>query len=197
MKKTRKLLATLLVIGAVGALAGFGTFSAFSSTTSNDGNTYAAGTVYISDNDAGSAMYNVTNQKPADVVTRCIRLTYTGTLASDVKLYTLSSVGVLGDYVTFTIEKGSMPGGTTFPNCTGFSSESTIYSGELGAFTTTHNSYANGILAFPAAQTQWNQNDTLVYRFTLTLQDDNNANGGGGGALATGAHNFTWEARNQ
>jgi hypothetical protein len=185
------------VIGAVGGLAGFGTFSAFSSTTSNDGNTYAAGTVYVGDNDAGSAMYTVSDQTPGDTVVRCIRLTYTGTLAADVKLYTTSSVGALGDYVTFSVEKGSMPGGTTFPNCTGFSSESTIYSGELDDFTTTHGSYANGIAAFPGAQTQWDQNDTLVYRFTLTLQDDNAANGGGGGALATGAHGFVWEARNQ
>jgi len=39
-------------------------------------------------------------------------------------------------------------------------------------------------------------NDTLVYRFTLTLQDDNNANGGAT-PLSSGSHAFTWEARNQ
>ena len=197
MSKTRKSLFTILVIGVIGTLAGVGTFSAFSSTTDNTGNTYAAGTVYLSDNDAGSAMYTVSNQKPGDTVTKCIRLTYTGTLDADVKLYTTSSVNALGGYVDLTIEKGSMPGGTTFPNCTSFSSESTIYSGTLSNFTTTKNSYANGIAAFPGAATKWAANDTLVYRFTLTLQDNNSANGGSGGALTTGSHSFTWEARNQ
>ena len=37
----------------------------------------------------------------------------------------------------------------------------------------------------------WNQNDVLVYRFTLTLQDDDAAIG-----LQSGPHSFTWEAQN-
>ena len=198
MSKTRKTLVTLLVIGVVGALAGVGTFSAFSSTTSDSGNVFAAGTVFISDNDAGSFMYNVSNQKPGDTVVKCIRLTYTGSLAANVKLYTTSSIGALGSYIDLTIEKGSMPGATTFPNCTGFSSESTIFSpGTLASFGSSATSYASGISAFPASQTQWNQNDTLVYRFTLTLQDNNGANGGSGGPITTGSHSFTWEAQNQ
>ena len=196
MSKFRKTLVTLLVLGVVGTLAGVGTFSAFSSTTDNTGNTFAAGTVYLGDNDAGSAMYNVTNQKPGDVTTKCIRLTYTGSLAADVKLYTSSTVNALGTYVDLSIDKGTMPGATTFPNCTGFVSESNVFSNTLANFTTTKNSYANGITAFPGVQTAWNQNDTVVYRFTLTLQNNAAANGGAV-ALTTGAHDFTWEARNQ
>ena len=195
MSKTRKTLVTLLVLGVVGTLAGVGTFSAFSSTTDNTGNTFAAGTVYIADNDAGSAMYNVTGQRPGDVTTKCIRLTYTGSLAADVKLYTSSTVNALGSYVDLSIDKGTMPA-TAFPGCTGFTVESNIFSNTLANFTTAKNSYANGIAAFPGAQTQWNQNDSVVYRFTLTLQDNAAANGGAS-ALTTGAHAFTWEARNQ
>ena len=196
MSKLRKTLVTLLVLGVVGTLAGVGTFSAFSSTTDNTGNTFAAGTVYIADNDAGSAMYNVTGQAPGDTTVKCIRLTYTGSLAADVKLYTGSTVNALGSYVDLSIDKGTMPGATTFPNCTGFVSESNVFANTLANFTTTRNSYASGIAAFPGVQTQWNQNDTVVYRFTLTLQDNNLANGGAT-ALTTGSHAFTWEARNQ
>jgi predicted ribosomally synthesized peptide with SipW-like signal peptide len=187
---------TLLLVGAASALAGFGTFSAFSSTTTNSGNSFAAGTVFVDDNDAGAAMYSVSNQKPgaANATQRCIKVTYGGTLPADVKLYTTSAVGAVADYIDLTVEKGS--GNPTFPGCTGFTAESTIYTGELDDFTTSKNSYANGIAAFPGAQTQWNQSDTLVYRFTLTLQDDNNANGGAT-PLSTGSHAFTWEARNQ
>jgi predicted ribosomally synthesized peptide with SipW-like signal peptide len=197
MNTTRKTLVTLLVLGVVGTLAGVGTFSAFSSTTDNTGNTFAAGTVYLADNDAGSYMYQVSNQKPGDVTQRCIRLTYTGSLAADVKLYTSSTVNALGTYVDLTIDKGTMPAGA-FPGCTGFTADAggPIFNSTLSNFTTTKNSYANGISAFPGAQTSWAQNDTVVYRFTLTLQNNNLANGGAS-ALTTGSHDFTWEARNQ
>ncbi len=62
----------------------------------------------------------------------------------------------------------------------------------LGNFGTTRTNFANGVQAFPGVQTAWNQNDTLVYRFTLTLQ--NNAAAAG---LTSGLHDFTWEAQNQ
>jgi hypothetical protein len=84
-----------------------------------------------------------------------------------------------------------MPGGTTFPNCTGFSSESTIYSGTVQGFKNSNNAYGNGVGANPGVQTRWNQNDTLVYRFTVTLQNNTGAQG------LTSTTSFTWEARNQ
>lgn len=190
-----KLLMTLLVVGAIGSVAGFGAFSAFSSQTTNAANSFAAGTVNLTDNDSGAAMYSVANRKPGQSVTQCIKLTYDGTLASDVKLYTLSTINAVGAYIDLTVEKGTATG-ATFPGCGTFTSESTVYTGTLGGFATAKNSYANGVAAFPGSQTQWNQNDTLVYRFTLTLQDDNNANGGAS-ALSSGNHTFTFEARNQ
>jgi predicted ribosomally synthesized peptide with SipW-like signal peptide len=199
--KHRKILLSLLLIGAASALAGFGTFSAFSSTTSNSNNTFAAGTVFIDDNDAGGFMYQVSNQVPGAATERCIKLTYSGTRAADVRLYTpTASVGAVADYVNLVVEKGTLAGSPAFPGCGSpgdFTAEGApIFNGELDDFVATKNSYANGIPAFPGAQTQWNQNDTLVYRFTLSLQDDNNANGGAT-PLSTGAHAFTWEARNQ
>jgi predicted ribosomally synthesized peptide with SipW-like signal peptide len=192
MSKTRKTLLTILVIGIVGALAGIGTFSAFSSTTSNTGNDFAAGTVYIADNDAGSAMYNVTNQAPGDVVQRCILVTYTGTLNADVELYSTSgALNALADYVDVTVEQGTMSP-AAFPNCAGDFAGASIYSGTLSNFMSSYTGWGSGLSAGA-----WAQNDAYAFRFTLTLQDDAAANGGAGGALATGAHSFTWEAQNQ
>jgi Camelysin metallo-endopeptidase. len=198
MSKTRKMLITLLVIGVVGTLAGVGTFSAFSSTTDNTGNSFDAGTVYISDNDGATAMYTVINAKPGTTVTKCIKVTYTGTLDSDVHLYTSSTINAVGAYIDVTIDKGTLSGANTFPNCTNYVNETSgIYSGTLSNFATTKNSYANGINADPGAGTKWVTNDYVIYRFTLTLQDNNLANGGSSGALTSGLHGFTWEARNQ
>jgi predicted ribosomally synthesized peptide with SipW-like signal peptide len=191
MDRTRKILLSLLIVGIVGSVAAVGTFSAFSSTTSNEGNSFAAGTVVLADNDSDAAMYSVSNQKPGTSTVKCIKLTYTGSLAADVKLYTTSSVDASAQYINLTIEKGTSDT-STFPNCGTFSSEATVYSGTLADFASTKNSYANGIAAFPGAQTSWAQNDTLVYRFTVSVQDDNDAQG-----ADSGSHDFTWEARNQ
>jgi predicted ribosomally synthesized peptide with SipW-like signal peptide len=196
--RKRKLLLTFLIIAAMASVATIGTFSAFSSSVTNSGNSFAAGTVYISDNDAGSAMYNVSNKKPNDSISSCIKLTYTGTLAATVKLYTTSTIGALGPYVTLTIDKGTQAS-PSFPSCSGFVADSggPLYSGSLSNFASTYSSFSNGLSAFPSSQTAWNQNDTLIYRFTLTQQDNNNANGGASGPLSTGSHSFTWEAQNQ
>ena len=191
LSRGRKTLLTLLLVGSIGAVAGIGTFSAFSATTVNPGNTFDAGTVVISDNDAGTAMYNVVGAKPLDVVVRCIRVSYTGTLPSLVRLYTTTPVNAFGQYVTLSVDKGNMPAATTFPNCTGFTSEANIFSGTLSSFAAGNTTFATGAGANPGAQTQWNLNDTLVYRFTLTMQDNPLAVGG-----TSGVHSFTWEAQN-
>lgn len=193
----RRILATLAVLGALCAVGGAGTFSAFSSTTANPGNTFAAGTVAIGDNDAGVAMYALSNAKPNDSATSCIQVTYTGSLDSDVRLYTASTIGSLGPYVNLTITAGTQTT-PSFPSCTGFTPRAggTIYSGTLAAFAAAHSGWANGLADYPASATKWTTNDHVVYRFTVTLADDNNANGGAS-PITTGSHAFTWEARNQ
>ena len=189
--RARKVLVSLVVIGLVGTVAGLGAYSAFTSTTTNPGNSFASGTVSIADNDAGAAMYSVSNQKPGDSVTQCIRVSYTGSLAADVKLYTPSSIGSLGQYVDVQVRPGS--GNPTFPGCTGFTPDAAdIYNDTLANFPT---SYAGGILdAGPGSATSWVSGDAVVYRFTVTLRSSAPDAAQG---LTTGSHAFTWEARNQ
>jgi hypothetical protein len=192
----RKILLTLILLILLATIGGFATFSAFTSTTSNSGNQFAAGTVYISDNDSGSAMYSVSNQSPdSPAVVRCIKVTYTGTMDADVKIYA-SAVGAVGQYIDLLVETGS--GNPTFSGCTGFTPDAapTLYSGTLKNFADTYTSFASGLADNPGTATKWVTNDAVVYRFTLTLQDDNGANGGAT-PLSTGAHSFTWEAQNQ
>lgn len=195
MKTTTKVLLTALCVGALGSLAAMGVFGAFSATTTNAGNTITAGTVSIADNDAGAAMYSLTNAKPGESVSRCIKVTYTGSLDADVHIYTTSSIGTLGQYVELTITPGSQTT-PSFPSCTGFVADSggALYSGTLANFATTKNSYANGIVDYPGTGTKWATNESVVYQVTATLQSS--APEAAQGAT-TGAHTFTWEARNQ
>jgi hypothetical protein len=195
MSKGRRLLLTLLIIGLVGGVAGIGTFSAYSSTTSNDGNAFAAGTVILSDNDTGTAMYNVSNAKPGDGSSACITVTYTGTLAANVKLYTTSTIGSLGSHLTLTVTQGTgtVPFGSS---CTGFTPDSSgaqIYSGTLSNFAATYTGFGSGIaLTNQSGAASWAQNDARVYKFQISLPNSDTT----GNGLNTGAHSFTWEAQN-
>jgi predicted ribosomally synthesized peptide with SipW-like signal peptide len=186
-KRGRKLLLTLLIVGVVGSIAGIGTFSAFSDTTDNSGNAFAAGTVYIVDNDGASAMFNISNAKPATTYQSCITVTYLGTLDSTVRLYGSGFGGALAPYLTVKVEEGS--GAAGFGDCTGFSPSSTLYNNvAMSSFPTTY-------VGASATGGTWSTNDATDYRFTVTLADDNNANGVTS-PLAANNFSFTWEARN-
>lgn len=195
MKRGEKLALSLLLVGVLGGAAGLGVFGAFSSTTSNPNNDFSSGTVTIADNDSNQSLYTVTDQKPGDSVTRCIRVTYTGSLDSEVRLYTPSTIGALGPYVNLTITPGTQ-GAATFPDCTGFTPDGggAVFNGTLAGFAAAHNSFANGIEFNPGGGSGWAQNDEAVYRIVATL--DSGAPSGAQGQ-STGTHAYEWQAQNQ
>lgn len=187
-----RVLKSLAAVGAAGALVTAGALSAFSSQADNGGNSFAAGDVTLTDNDAGGALYSVSNGKPGSSQASCIRVAYGGSLDATVKIYTPSTIGSLDQYIDFTIESGTQAT-PSFPSCTGFVSETTLYSGTLANFEATHSSYANGLQDFPGTSaTKWVNGDAVVYRVTATLQDNASAQG-----LNTGTHTLRWEAQNQ
>lgn len=198
MSLARKLILTLLVVGAVGLVAGLGTFSAFSSQTASPGNSFAAGTVAISDNDAGAAMLALTNAKPTDSSQSCIQITYTGTLNSAVRLYGSVS-GSLAPYLTLTITRGTQSPAVFGSACTNFVADTNnyigqgagvIFNGNLSTFTGTN--WATGIVdpANGGGTETWTTSEAHVYKFVVTLQNANAAQG------LSGSASFTWEAQN-
>ena len=59
------------------------------STTTNPTNQFGAGSVTISDNDAGSALFTTTTLKPGATATTCMGVQYTGSVTpSAIKVYT-------------------------------------------------------------------------------------------------------------
>lgn len=192
---TRRMLRTLLVLGGLVAVAGASTWSAFSDTSTSAGNTMTAGDVKISDNDAGTALLALTNAKPGDSSTGCIRTTYTGSLAATVRLYGQVS-GALAPYLNLTVTRGSDPS-PSYPSCTSFTADTTnytgagagvVFSGLLSAYPA---SYAAAIEDAPGAPETWTLNEARSYRFSVTLGSDV----AGQNQTATAA--FTFEARNQ
>ena len=91
----RKLLSTVAVVAIFGAVAGSSTSAAFTGTTTNSGNSLAAGSVTIGDNDAGQTLYSLSDQRPGVTTSRCIKVTYSGSLASGLALAPAPSASVL------------------------------------------------------------------------------------------------------
>jgi hypothetical protein len=176
----------IVVVGVVGsaALIWTSTQAAFSGTTGNAGNAWSSGVVSLSDDDTGTALFSVTGMKPGSTGTKCLEVTYTGDIASSVKLYTTGSsyTGTLGPYVNFTVQLGS---GGTYADCTGFSTEATLHSTTLSAFATGYTSFGTGV----GSWTPSSSGQKKTFKFTYTLQDDNNAQNKSAGI------GFTWEAQ--
>ncbi len=195
MSRTRKILRSMLVLAIVGVGVGAGTFAAFSGSTTSAGNGFTAGTVAIGDNDAGANVVSLTAAAPGQNSTGCVAVTYTGTLDAGVRLYAALS-GTLAPYLTLTVTRGS-DSSPSFASCAGFTADATnhlglgagvIYSGLLSAFPTT---YAAGIVDPLAATPEtWTTGERHVYRFSVTLVNDNRAQG------TSQTAGFTWEARN-
>jgi hypothetical protein len=189
MTRLRKITLTVLITGLVAGVAGLGALSGFSATTSNTGNSFASGTVEIGDNDANATLYTATNQKPGDAVVSCITVTYTGSLAAAVKLYV--SAGITnGTEFNLKVERGTQTTGA-YPLCGDFAMSSIAYDGALGSFPTTYGTGRDGKDAAAA----WATGNSISYRFTITQNDDTTPNAHIL-AKSSGAHTFTWEARN-
>ena len=158
--------AIVLGLLASGAVVLTASQAAFSDTTSNDTNTFSTGNVDLVDDDSGSAMFSVTDMAPGQSVSRCIVVTYQGSIADPnaVKLYSggLTDSGTLADHLNVTVEEGS---GGTFADCTGFTPSGTIENGTLAQFAADHTNYGNGAGSWNPATTPVSRTD----RFTVTL----------------------------
>ena len=183
----RTLLAIVLLVGAAAA-TGYGTYAAFADSTGAGSNSFEGGTVRLTSNAAAAPVYALTSRAPGDTGERCVKVTYDGSLAADVRLYrgAFSGGDGLDAYVGLSVVRGS----GDQPDCSDFTVTATAYSGTLGGFPATHE--AGIVLAHGGGSTTWSQGDTATFRITAELQDDLGAQG-----LATGTHSFTWEARNE
>lgn len=176
-------LAVVASLGFVSILVVTSSRAAFVDTTDNATNTFSAGDVVLDDDDAGGVAFNVANMAPGDSRTRCIAVTYTGSLTADVHLYgTVGGTG-LADYLDVDVAIGT---GGSFASCTGFSATSTLFTGTLADFGSTHTDYASGLGGLNGATDPTSR----TYRITVTLQDDNAAQ------ARSATAGFTWEAQN-
>ena len=156
--------------------------AAFSADTTNGTNSWASGTVEISDDDSGSAMFNASGLASGDSGQMCIAVAYTGSLAAEVRLHG-AGTGALAPYLALRVEEGT--GGST-GGCGSFVPTGTVYTGTLDDFVTQHSSYGTGVGSWTVA----NPPATRSYRFSYELTGSTAAQGKTADAV------FTWEAQN-
>jgi len=178
-----------VAIGLLGAsaLVWQSSTAAFSGTTSNAANSWAAGTVSLTDDDSAGAMFSASGLVPGATGTKCITVTYGGSAGAYIRLYVSANTGAaLQPYVNLTIEEGS---GGTFADCTGFTPSATLANNAtLASLVAANTGWANGMASGVLASTS----DARTYRFTYTLDAATPDAQQGASATAT----FQWEARN-
>lgn len=193
MSRISKVAATLLLVAALAATVSAVVFSSFTSTTKNTGNTFQAGSIALSANTPGSAIFGMVGLKPGDTQSKCIRvgIAAAGGLVSSVRLYgkTTGSTANSGldRFLRLRVTRGAFPGAAPSDNaCTGFTPDATqplLFDDTLSAYPAT---YATGIADTSAS---WRDNDNAVYRLEVTTLDDDLAQG------LDAATEFDFEAR--
>ena len=189
---------TALILLVMGVAIG-STTAAFSANTSNANNTIATGTVAVGDNDGGSSpVVTLSNARPGDTSTGCMKVTDTGSLSSSVRLYATVTGTGLGQYLDLKITRGSST--DPFGSCTNFAADATdylgqgagvIYNGTLAAFPST---YAAGLVdPISGTPESWTQNEAHTYKIQVTLQ----ASAPTAAQGLTANPTFVWEARNE
>ena len=192
-----RIASSLIVVAACGIAASAGTYAAFSDTTTNEGDTFIAGTVDIDDDDSGIALVGLTAGNPGETDTGCITVAYNGSLESNVRLYGTTTGTGFDEYVTLTVERGTWSGpAPAFDDCTGFTPDATdyvgagagvVYAGTLADFP---DDWATGVVDGGGTPESWTPGESRSYRLTVTVADADAAQG------LTANQTFTWEARN-
>jgi predicted ribosomally synthesized peptide with SipW-like signal peptide len=189
------LVASVVVLG----LVGLGTFASFSAGTQNQGNRITSGTVSISDNDSGEALLSLSSVRPGGSDSGCIKVSYTGSVASSVRLYGTTTGSGLDQYIDLKVTRGSFsPSEPGYDSCANFVADATDYLGQgagvvhNGTLAGYPDSYAAGVVDPPSGGAEsWTGGESHVYKFEVTLQDNVAAQG------LDATQTLTWEARNQ
>jgi hypothetical protein len=182
LSRAHRIVASLFVAAALTAAVSAVVFSSFTSTAKNAGNTFQAGSIALTANVPGTAVFGMSGLKPGDTQARCIRvgLAAAGGLVSSVRLYGTTTTSApsgpgLARYLALKVTRGTFAGAAPAGNdCAGFTADggnAVLFDDALSAYPA---SYAAGVAD---AGTAWKDADSAVYRLEVTALDDDRAQG--------------------
>jgi len=163
--------------------------AAFTGSTSSGGNSWGAGSVSLSNDRAGAAMFTATGMVPGDTDQQCILVTYTGSIdpAAPIALHAVvgdSDDGTgdgLSDDLDVVVDVG--PDGSTCADLTG---SAELVDGTLRAFAGPGAPLGTGWTPDASGGTDLSR----PFLFTVTLGTDTPQDAQGDGATA----DFVWSA---
>lgn len=181
---------TPVALIATGAFVVNQSSAAFSAETFNEADTWAAGSVLLS-NDHSAALFTPKGIAPNYVESHCITVTSASDIPVNMKMYSKGLVsGPLSSNLTLKVEEGA--GGTNMDgingkagSCTGFVPSASVFDGTIESFGAKTN-FASGVGASVVAP-----NASKQYRITVTLPENapNSLQGTKSGI------SFVWEAQ--
>lgn len=149
-------------------------WAGYTSQTASSGNRFDAGTVTITDDDSGTQVFAATGMRAGEHQTRCLAVSFAGSLTSAVRLYVtgLAQTGALASWLLLTVDEGSggsFASSAGLADCgAGFRSATRIWSGTLASLAGTATSYDTGVLSWsPSGAVA----ETRVYRFRVAVDD--------------------------
>jgi hypothetical protein len=135
-----------------------------------------AGVVSISDDDRGSALFDLENLTPSEEASRCVTVLYDGTALPAELTFTADASGELASFIDVVVTSGTAGG---FDDCSTFVPTRVVYNGAL-------NSLAG---SDPVAVAEFfNTGEQVTFRIQLTLADEAAAMG------RSTSVTFAWEA---
>ena len=215
VRATPGLAALAVAMLGAGALVWNASYAAFSDTTTNPGNSWATGSVSITNDQSSSAVFSVTGVKPDSASSTlnppgtgaftassassggsaCIKVTYSGTTAANIKLYAsvnnIGADGGLGQYLLFDVDTGTDTAPGTDVSCATYTSV-----GYLHGSASNTNVFVNSLPStYGTGLAGWNGVTGPVskwYRFSWLLP----ANVASAAQSETVQVTLTWEAQN-
>ncbi len=190
-RRIASLSAAPVAVLLAGLMVWQGSNAAFTAETYNAGNNWETGSVGLTDDDAGSAMFSLANVKPGDTGSKCIAVTAAAGLAGVVKTYVSTlTAGGLEHNITVTIEQGT---GGSFASCTGFTNAVTQAVQPLANLFVDHGTYGNGVLPWTKGTGVESKTYKITWLFDTTGLDEAGVNAlQGTDVQAT----FEWELQN-
>jgi len=167
------LMTPALIAGIItAAILALGTMSttraAFSATTTPDSASWATGTVSVTANAGGSALFTATNLATGATNSNCLVVTYTGSVTpADLRLW-ISATGSMANGLDAVIDLGT---GGSAGSCTGFVKSSTLASDSLANLAATYSSFVTGQDLWTATAS----GQTRTLRVTTTVVDESAA----------------------
>ncbi|MEV0675009.1 hypothetical protein AB0I60_00660 [Actinosynnema sp. NPDC050436] len=118
--------------------------AAFTAQTSTGSNSWSTGTIDLTNDHEGKAVFAVDKLAPNTGDSKDVVVTYTGDYPSDIRLFATSPVeptGPLAQNITLTVQRGTGSGASFTPD------QNARWTGTLAAFDAV-GSYANGVLGY-------------------------------------------------